>query len=138
MTGFERLQEQAKNQKNVHLKEVVNYLLAREDMEEKYLNEEKTLDGMCDFIKQKALKNAQDGWNFVSNELVFSWAIMYFTFPNSFLKIENKPTSKNKPKESEEKKNENKNNIVSLEDVKKKMEDKKEEVKHLSLFGGIA
>ena len=138
MTGFERLQEQAKNQKNVHLKEVVNYLLAREDMEEKYLNEEKTLDGMCDFIKQKALKNAQDGWNFVSNELVFSWAIMYFTFPNSFLKIENKSSSTKKAKEVKENKTENKNNIVSLEDVKKKMEDKKEEVKQLSLFGGIA
>ena len=46
MNGFERLQEQVKDQEDMALKQTVEYLLSREDMEQKYLKEEKTLEGM--------------------------------------------------------------------------------------------
>ena len=39
MNGFERLKEQVKDQEDMALKQTVDYLLTREDMEQKYLQE---------------------------------------------------------------------------------------------------
>lgn len=125
MNGFEKLKEQMEGQKDNALQEVVNYLLTRKDMEAKYLNEEKSIEGMCDFIKEKGRKNAKNGWNFVSNEIVYAWAIMYYSLPNSLLQIKTQKTNEDK----ENNKNKSKNNVVSIEKAK-------ETRKQLSLFGG--
>lgn len=55
MTGFERLKEQVKDQEDKALLQTVDYLLSREDMENKYLNEEKTIEEMCSFIKTRRI-----------------------------------------------------------------------------------
>ena len=133
MTGFERLKEQVKDQEDMALKQTVEYLLSRDDMEQKYLNEEKTLEEMASFIRKKGNEHARNGWNYITNEVVYAWAIMYFSLPNKFLKIE-----KNVPKKKETKKvkeSTTKNNVVSLEEAKKELE-KKKEVAQISLFGG--
>lgn len=136
MTGFDRLKEQVKDQKDKALVQTVDYLLSREDMEQRYLNEEKNIEEMAKFIRNKARKYMKNGWNYITNEVVYAWAIMYFSLPNSFLKIEKKDTTKNKEKaEASIKKVTAKNNIVSLEDAKKNM-DKKKETEQISLFGG--
>ena len=136
MTGFERLKEQVKDQEDKALLQTVDYLLSRKDMEQKYLNPEKTLAEMGQFIRQKGMKYYKNGWNYITNEVVYAWAIMYFSLPNSFLKIEKKDTTKGKAKTSSKKENP-KNNVVSLEDAKKNME-KKKEIEQISLFGGVA
>ena len=135
MTGFDRLKEQMVGQKDKALIQVVDYLLSRKDMEQKYLNKEKDIDGMSQFVQEKGKNVVNTGWNYITNEVVFAWAIMYFTFPNSFLKIkkdakQRNNTDKKAPKES------NKNNIISIEDAKKKTEEDKKP-KQISLFGGI-
>lgn len=136
MTGFDRLKEQVKDQKDKALVQTVDYLLSREDMEQRYLNEEKNIEEMAKFIRNKARKYMKNGWNYITNEVVYAWAIMYFSLPNSFLKIEKKDTTKNKEKaEASIKKVTAKNNIISLEDAKKNM-DKKKETEQISLFGG--
>ena len=136
MTGFDRLKEQVKDQKDKALVQTVDYLLSREDMEQRYLNEEKNIEEMAKFIRNKARKYMKNGWNYITNEVVYAWAILYFSLPNSFLKIEKKDTTKNKEKaEASVKKVTAKNNIVSLEDAKKNM-DKKKETEQISLFGG--
>ncbi len=136
MTGFDRLKEQVKDQKDKALVQTVEYLLSREDMEQRYLNEEKNIEEMAKFIRNKARKYMKNGWNYITNEVVYAWAIMYFSLPNSFLKIEKKDTTKNKEKaESSIKKVTAKNNIISLEDAKKNI-DKKKETEQISLFGG--
>ena len=135
MNGFDRLKEQVKDQEDVALNQVVDYLLSRDDMEQKYLKDEKTLEGMCSFIKSKGQAHAKNGWNFITNEVVFAWAIMYFSLPNSYLKINTtKTTNKTttKPKQTS-----TKNNVVSIEKAKKVMEEKKQ-VQQLTLFGGVA
>lgn len=138
MNGFERLKEQVKDQKDKALLQTVNYLLSREDMEQKYLNEEKNVEEMAKFIHDKGMKYMENGWNYITNEVVYSWAIMYFSLPNTFLKIEKKDTTKNNSTVKISSKKENtKNNVVSLEDAKKNME-KKKETAQISLFGGIA
>lgn len=136
MTGFDRLKEQVEDQKDKALVQTVDYLLSREDMEQRYLNEEKNIEEMAKFIRNKARKYMKNGWNYITNEVVYAWAIMYFSLPNSFLKIEKKDTTKNKEKaEASIKKVTAKNNIVSLEDAKKNM-NKKKETEQISLFGG--
>ncbi len=132
MNGFDRLREQVKDQEDSALKQVIEYLISRDDMEQKYLNEEKNIKEMCNFIKEKGKVHAKNGWNFITNEVVFAWAIMYWALPNAFLKI-------NKPKETknivtEEKTT--KNNVVSINTAKKVLEEKKQ-VEQLTLFGGV-
>ena len=138
MTGFERLKEQVKDQEDKALLQTIDYLLSREDMEQKYLNEEKTVENMVKFIKDKARKYMKNGWNYITNEVVYAWAIMYFSLPNSFLKIEKKDTNNNKTKTKTSSKKENsKNNVVSIEKAKENLE-KKKETAQISLFGGVA
>ena len=137
MNGFERLQEQVKDQEDMALKQTVEYLLSREDMEQKYLKEEKTLEGMCKFIKSKGTKHLRNGWNYITNEVVYAWAIMYFSLPDKFLKIDTPTNKQETKKENTKQKAETKNNIVSLEDAKKQLENKKQ-VEQLTLFGGVA
>ena len=136
MTGFERLKEQVKDQEDKALVQTVEYLLTREDIEEDYLKEEKTLEGMAKFIKDKARKYMKNGWNYITNEVVYAWAVMYFSLPNSFLKIEKKDTNNSKTKTSSNKKI-SKNNVVSLEKARENLE-KKKETAQISLFGGVA
>ncbi len=128
MNGFERLKEQVKDQKDIALNVVVDYLLSRDDMQKYYLNEEKTLEGMVKFIKDKARAHVQGGWTYVTNEVVYSWAVMYFSLPNEFLKIKKEDTKQEKVKNDNNKSN--KNNVVSIEEAKEKLT-------QLSLFGGV-
>ena len=56
MTGFERLKEQVKDQEDKALVQTVEYLVSRKEMEQRYLNEDKTLDGMVQFIRGKGTR----------------------------------------------------------------------------------
>ena len=135
MTGFERLKKQMEGQKDPALKQTVEYLLSRDDMEEKYLNEEKNINEMAKFIRSKGQKHYTNGWNYITNEVVYAWAIMYFSFPNTFLKINDVPKQNTNENNKPPKHNKNKNNVISIEDAKKQIENKKE-VAQISLFGG--
>jgi len=130
MNGFERLKEQVKDQKNLGLIQVVDYLLSREDMADKYLDAEKTLDGMEKYIKEKGMKHARNGWGFITNEIVYAWAVIYFSLPNAYLKIK---ATKNENKDNNIKAS---NNVISYDVAKKKLEEKKE-TSQISLFGGV-
>lgn len=135
MDGFNRLREQIEDQEDTALRQVVDYLISREDMEQKYLNEEKDIKGMCSFVKGKGNAHAKNGWNFITNEVVFAWAIMYWSLPNSFLKINQPKATKSATTSS--KTSTAKNNVVSIEKAKKALEEKKQ-VEQLTLFGGVA
>lgn len=136
MNGFERLKEQVKDQKDMALRQTVDYLISREDMEQKYLQENKTLEGMAKFIREKGCKYLRNGWNYITNEVVYAWAIMYFSLPDEFLGI-NQPIKKAEIKKNTSGQEKSKNNVVSLEKAKKEIEEKKQ-ITQLSLFGGVA
>lgn len=131
MNGIERLKEAVKGQEDVALRQTVDYLISRNDMEQKYLNEEKTLKGMVDFIHDKAKKHIKSGWTYITNEVVYAWAVMYFALPNELLKIKEKKELKKESK----KETTGKNNVISIEKGKKVIEEKKK-VEQLSLFRG--
>lgn len=129
MNGFDRLKEQVKDQNDQGLIQTVNYLLSRKDMESKYLNKEKSLDQMCNFIRSRGNKHCHDGWTYIPDNIVHSWAIMYYSLPNKLLKITSTPTKKTEEKSKNNDNLEKKNNVISIEKAKKS-------IKQLSLFGG--
>ncbi|MCI8397690.1 MAG: hypothetical protein HFJ52_08870 [Clostridia bacterium] len=136
MTGIEWLKEQVKDQKDLALKQTVDYLLNRDELQEKYLQEDKTVEGMAQFIRSKGTKYLQNGWNYITNEVVYAWAVMYYSLPNEFLKIKTNKTDNKTAKKGSTKSATSKNNIISLDAAKQKIEQKKE-VEQISLFGGV-
>ena len=84
---------------------------------------------MCDFIKSKGQKHCRNGWSYITNEVVFAWAVMYFALPNSILKIKKRTVPKTKV-EKDNNTSHTPNNVISLEKAKEKKNTQ------LSLFGG--
>lgn len=88
MDGIERIKVLAAEVKDEAVLEVVNHLISREDMNEKYLNEEKSLKQMIEFIKSNAKKLAQNNMAMIKDATVFSWAIHYWDESNKDLGLE--------------------------------------------------
>lgn len=59
MDGIEKLKILAEGQDDKALLRIVDYLLTREDLSEYYLNEEKSLKNMVDYIKDTARKQCK-------------------------------------------------------------------------------
>ena len=89
MNGIERIRILASEIKDKALLKIVDYLLTRQNMNEKYLNEEKSLKQMISFIKDSAQKEAKDGVAMIEDDVVYSMAIHYWDEPNEKLKLEN-------------------------------------------------
>lgn len=87
MEGIERIKVLAADIKNKPLLKIVDYLLTRKDMNEKYLNEEKSLKQMVEFIRNNAKKQAMDGVALIEDETVYGWAIHYWDESNEDLKL---------------------------------------------------
>lgn len=103
MEGIERIKILASEIKDEALLEIVNYLISREDMNDKYLNEEKSLRQMIDFIMNEAKKKSKDNRAIVKDEVVFGWAIHYWDESNEELKL-GKATESNIEKATDSKK----------------------------------
>lgn len=96
MKGIERIKILSSDIKDEQLKSIIDYLLSRTDMNDKYLNEEKSLSQMIKFIMREAnekLKKVSISGGSVAcatDEMVFSWAIHYWDESNSNLNLVNK------------------------------------------------
>lgn len=118
--GLERIKVLASEIKDKALLNIIDYLLTREDMNEKYLNEEKSLKEMINYIKSEARKQAVNGVAIMENEDVYSWAIHYWDEPNEKLKLTSKKVFKEeKTKDKEDKKDK----IVEKPEEKSKEKD---------------
>lgn len=126
MQGIERLKVLSSEIKDAPLLQIINYLLSREDMDEKYLNEEKSIKQMVSFIKSEAQKEAKNGMAWVEDKKVFGWAVHYWDESNKDLKLE---TQISEEKEETEK-------TVKKEVSKQKKETNKEWIPEgqISLF----
>lgn len=89
LDGIERIKILAKEVKDKSLLKIIDYLLTRNDMNDKYLNEEKSLSQMIQYIKAEAKKRAINGVAVIEDEEVYNLAIHYFDETNSNLKINN-------------------------------------------------
>lgn len=103
MNGIERIRVLSSEIKDKALLKIIEYLLSREDMNEKYLNEDKSLKQMVDFIKSLAQKEAKNGMAMIEDEVVYGWAIHYWDESNESLKPEKAKIEKETEKEEPEK-----------------------------------
>lgn len=113
MEGIERIKKLSDEIKDANIKKVAEYLINREDMDEKYLNDEKNLIEMWEFIKGQAKEQAENGCAVLEDEKVYGLAIHYFDESNEALGIskkeqkttkkENTKATDNKPKQSKDK-----------------------------------
>ena len=88
MEGIERIKALSSDIEDKPLLKIIDYLLDRTDMDNKYLNDKKTLKGMIDFIKSEAKKLATNGVAMLEDEEVYGMAIHYFDESNEDLGIE--------------------------------------------------
>lgn len=87
LLGLERIKKLSAKVKDKAVLKIIDYLLSRKDMNEKYLNEEKSLTQMIEFIKSKAREKTTNGVAMIEDDEVYSWAIHYFDESNKDLKI---------------------------------------------------
>ncbi len=99
MKGLDRIKILASEIKDKPLLKIIDYLLTREDMNEKYLNEEKSLKQMVTFIKSEAEKKAVNGVAMLEDEEVYGLAIHYFDESNKKLNINKSQITKTKETE---------------------------------------
>ena len=160
MEGIKRIKEMAEGQKDFVLLEVVKYLVSREDMDEKYLNKEKSLKGMAAYIQEEIINefcekmNTKNPSSFakevkynggntkclavgMSEERTYELAINYFNKSNEELGIKPEETKKKETKTIETKKQENVDDefgsifgIDNNENIGKK----KDEIEQISFF----
>lgn len=127
MNGIKRLEEMLKGQKDKYLIKIVNYLMLQTEMDEAFLNKEKNLKEMSQYIKDNAMKEAIGGVAVIEDDVVYQWAKDYFNKSNKELGI------KKINKKKEEKSNDKFGSIFDgLEEST--VEDEKEEIEQISLF----
>lgn len=90
MNGIERIKILSAEITDKPLLKIVEYLLSREDMNDKYLNEEKSLSQMISYIRSAAKKQAKNGVAMIEDEVVYGWAIHYFDETNIDLGLDKK------------------------------------------------
>lgn len=73
-----KFEDEYKNVKDKNLKLICDYLLGREDMQEKLNNPNKSIDKMFSYIRSQAKKKAVNGCAVISDAEVFGWAVHYY------------------------------------------------------------
>ncbi len=95
MEGIERIKVLASEVKDEAVLEIVKYLISRTDMDDKYLNEEKSLKQMIDFIVNEAKKKSKNNMAMIKDDVVFGWAIHYWDEDNKDLDLSSSDNVKN-------------------------------------------
>ena len=95
MNGIERIKVLASEVKDEAVLEIVKYLISRTDMNDKYLNEEKSLKQMIDFILKEAKKKSENNMAMIKDDVVFGWAIHYWDEDNKDLDLSSSDNVKN-------------------------------------------
>lgn len=126
MEGIERIKQFLNDEKDNNIKKVAEYLINREDMNEKYLNEEKNLTDMWEFIKEEARKKAVNGCAALEDEEVYNLAIHYFDETNEALGIKKNQKSTKTDKKQDAKTEENASNTE--QDAQMQPKESKEDV----------
>lgn len=128
MKGIERIKQFFEKEKDQNIKKVAEYLINREDMNDKFLNEEKNLTDMWSYIKDQAKEKAVNGCAVLEDQDVYNLAVHYFDETNEALGISKakKTTPKAETKKQDAKTEENESN--TKQDAQVQQEEKKADV----------
>lgn len=73
-----KFEDECKNVKDANLKLICDYLLGRQDMQEKLNNPNKSIDKMFSYVRSQAKKKAVNGCAVIKDTEVFGWAVHYY------------------------------------------------------------
>ena len=122
MTGVERLKSMIEEGPlKKPLFKIYMYLKTRNDMDEKYLNPEKSMTQMYNYIKEQVRKQAIDGVAMIEDAVVYGLAIHYFDESNEDLGLNKKVIETKK--------------VEPIKEIPK-VEEPKEDDNQISFFGG--
>lgn len=85
MEGIERLENEVLEMNNYNVSVIFDYLKSREDLTEYFNNEEKSIKQMLEYIYEKARKQQRGNVAMISDNVVYLWAITYFSKSNEEL-----------------------------------------------------
>ena len=90
MEGIEKLEAEVIEINNCNNSAIFNYIKTRKDLYEKFNNMEKSIQQMYEFICEKAKKQKIGNVAIISDNLVYLWAVTYFSKSNEELGIKEK------------------------------------------------
>lgn len=73
-----KFEDECKNVNDKNLKLICDYLLGRQDMQEKLNNPNKSIDKMFDYVRSKAKEKAVNECATIIDVEVFGWAVHYY------------------------------------------------------------
>ncbi len=86
--GIIRLNKMFEGQQDIALTKVVNHLKELKDIDTTiFLNDEKNLKGMCDYVKSRAKEFAVNNVAMIIDETVYEWSLNYWQLSNEELGI---------------------------------------------------
>lgn len=85
MEGIERLENEVLEMNNYNVSVIFDYLKSREDLTQYFNNEEKSIKQMLEYIYEKARKQQRGNVAMISDNVVYLWAITYFSKSNEEL-----------------------------------------------------
>lgn len=124
MEGLKRLETEVLELNDYNVSAIFNYLKEREDLIDKFDNEEKSLKEMYKYICDQARKKAVNNVAMIDDRVVYLWAVTYFIKSNEELGLKKENV---KPKKEDTTKK-----VEDKQDVEKK-EEKKED-NQISMF----
>lgn len=127
MEGIERIKKLSQEQKDANIKKVAEYLIKREDLDGKFLNEEKNLIDMWDYIKKQAKEKAVNGCAVIEDEEVYGLAVHYFDETNEALGIKTSKKETKQDAKTEENASKNKQDAQMQEEIKAEVPEHKDD-----------
>lgn len=121
-TGIEKIKTLASKATIPGIKKVAEYLINREDMNEKYQNKEKDLEKMWHYITEKAREKEENGVACIEDTEVYNWAIHYWDESEENLRKENVKDDKLPKKETKKAQKVSSNETKGNEDETKQEE----------------
>lgn len=100
MEGIEKLEVEVADMNNPSVSVIWDYLKTRTDLYEKFNNEEKSIKQMYEFIYEKAKKQKNGNVAVIMDNVVFLWAVSYFSKSNDELGLNEKKVTLAKPAET--------------------------------------
>ncbi len=100
MEGIEKLEMEVADMNNPSISAVFEYLKTRTDLYEKFNNEEKSIKQMYKFICDKARKQQKNNVAMIMDNVVYLWAVSYFSKSNEELGLIEKKVMPPKPTET--------------------------------------
>lgn len=126
MEGIEKLEVEVADMNNPSISVIWDYLKTRTDLYERFNNKEKSIKQMYEFIYEKARKQKNGNVAMIMDNVVYLWAVSYFSKSNEELGIKEKSVMPPKPSETVKK-------ITEKEKQEEKTTEEKQE-EQINLF----